>query len=246
MCQERLSQDPSQEELPAQSHRLHEDGLWGCGQDLPLTSPPADQTWKSPPAYTSRKKVYSANIDFPQLSFLLGTHTMREMPVRSSLFTSALLALPQLPMRCCRAREPFILPTPAFPLLGLSSTLQHRAKSWLIDSHVRSAPWRTAPAPDGFWALPPHTHCDESCQPLALSWWPAGGWQPSPSAQAAHPIRQTAGAPAVSPWADIGAGWDTEPAPHGRVQHHTLPDWTCLTAARAGHPNEMWKLNTKF
>lgn len=94
-----------------------------------------------------------------------------------------------------------------------STKPSHGSLSLMCDPH----PWCTVPAPDGFWALPSYTHCDESRQPLTLSWWPAGGWQASPSAQAAHPIRQTVGAPAVSPQADCGAGWDTEPAPHHRV-----------------------------
>lgn len=66
-------------------------GMW-AGSRLPLTWPPADQTWKSPPAYTPRKKVYSVNIDFPYIPFLQGTHTVWERSVRSPLFTPVLLS----------------------------------------------------------------------------------------------------------------------------------------------------------
>lgn len=240
MCQERLSQDPSQEELPARSHRLHEDGPWGCEQDhgcfshFPQQTRPERVHLPTPLG----KKAYSANINSPQLPFLLGTRTVREAWVSSPLFTSALLgAAPAvrevLPSMGTISPPNSCLPW-ARPLLH-SAEPSHGSPILMRDPH----PWRAAP--DGFWALPSYTHCDESCQPLALSWWPAGGWEASPSAQAAHPIRQTAGAPAVSPRADGGAGWDTELAPHGRVQHHTLPDWTCLTAARPGHLNETWK-----
>lgn len=151
-------------------------GMW-AGSRLPLTSPPADQTWKSPPAYGPRKKVYSANIDFPQLPFLLGPHTVREMLVRSPLFTPALLGCPSRPWGAAEHGNHLI--SQLLPSLRSGSPPRCSTEP----AHRFSSAIRTPDAPDGSWALPSYTHCDESCQPPALSRWPAGGCQPSPSVQ---------------------------------------------------------------
>lgn len=149
MCQDRLSKDPSQEDLPARSPTgCTGTGSGGAGRIaaaclLPPTSPPANLTPKSPPVQTPRKKAQSAL--FPELPLLLGIHAVREMPVESPLFSPALRplsrALPKLPARdAAEHGSHFVLPTPASVLLGLSSTPQRRAKSRLVASHVRSTP----------------------------------------------------------------------------------------------------------
>lgn len=242
MCQERLSQDPSQEELPAQSHRLHEDGLWGCGQHhgclshLPQHTRPERVHLPTP---LGKKCIQQTSI-FPNSPFFWGFTPCRKHRWEAFCSAQRSWALPQPPVRCCWAWEPFNLPTPAFLVLGLSSTPQRRAKSQLIDSRVRSAPthragtvWLLSPAILNplWWIL------SASCAELVTCWWLAT----QPLAQAAHPIRQTVGAPAVSAWRWVGQSQHLN-----RVEHHTLTDWTCLTAARAGHLNDMWKPNTKL
>lgn len=147
-------------------------------------------------------------------------------------------------MRYCQAWEPFNLPILAFLSLGLSSTLQHQAKSRLIESHVRSAPlmhcagtgWFLSPAIlHPLWWITSASHTE-----LVTCWWLAS--QPFSTGSASHPTDSGSTCCVTTGWlwSWMGHGAGTSP------QGYTLPDWTCLTAARAGHLNEMWKLNIKL
>lgn len=165
----------SREELPAQSHRLHEDGLWGCGQGHGCLSHLPQQTRPERahlPTPLGKKCIQQTSI-FPISPFFWGLTPCGKGWWEALCSAQCSWALPQLPMRCCWAWAPFNLPTPASPSLRLSSTLQRRAKSQLIDSHVPSAPlthcagWFLSPAiPHPLWWI-----VSASCTELVTCWW---------------------------------------------------------------------------
>lgn len=150
MCQDRLSKAPSQEGFACvKSHCLHGDGLWGGGQAhscLPAASyiSPSKSDLKEPTCSDPLKKsLFSRHRFSPTPLSYRNSHCVWNASWKPFVQPSPLPTLPgaaPAPARdAAEHRSQFILPTPAFAWLGLSSTPQRRAKSWLIASHVRSA-----------------------------------------------------------------------------------------------------------
>lgn len=133
-------------------------------------------------------------------------------------------------------RSHFILPTPAFVSLGLSSALQHRAKSRLIASHVRSTPL-THRGWSGWFLSTAILHPLSSITSAGrtksgICWWLATHL---PSAQTRDPIRHTAVTHAVSLQTRHGAGWDMESAPNERLRHYAaLPGFNLPSCSQGG------------